>query len=921
MKLFSPRKKRRDSHKRPKHTRLQMEELEPRALLSASTFPQAGFSIPGIPNIPGIPSFPGIPGIPSNLPNLLANLNISIPFTNPQYSDQWYLKNTGQTLSTNPNGPATGTPGADIKAEDAWTLNAGNHNVVIAIFDTGVDLENEDILPNIWTNPGEIADNGIDDDGNGFVDDVHGWNFVDNNNDVQDTSETNHGTTTSGVLASIGGNDLGITGVDGNVTLLPVKIGTDEGVSDGRLIAAINYINALKKSGVPVVAINASYLSFSAPGMSALKAIKTAGDNGMLYISAAGNSGINWDSFFLGSFLPSNMLLVAATDNQDQLASFSNFGKNSVALAAPGVDILTTMRGGLYVPLSGTSYAGPMVSGAIALMKSYVPTATMAQIKSALLGGVDKLSNLTNKVTSGGRLNIFKSMQLVLGKQPPTGEVETLNGDVISGWAFDANAGAEPAMVKIVIDGVTVATIPAGDAHDGLEQLGSSNHGFTFELPDSLAGGKHTVKVYALDSVSSGTPGLPVLLGQGTVVTQGPPVGLINSVKDDVVTGWAIDKDDALNAVNVVLKIDGETVDEGVADVVRKDLTKSLGSANHGFSFTLPALEPGLHRVDVFAIDTTTEESVLIGSKTINTNRAATGALSTFNGSTFTGWAFDPDAGEDSIEIVYKLDNNDAVRATADGERTDLVEKLGSANHGFSVTLPQLMAGSHKITVWTVDSTTGELKLIKSLSKTVSGSALPKGAVEVLTSTQVSGWVKDVNLLGESSFVRIDVDGEEGEAFLADMSRPELLKKTGAGNFGFSKDLDLSPGRHRIDVYAIDNPTEMPVLLASKIVGVQDAQGAVEELNAESISGWAYLPGLHDDETALVRIDIDNIPALLAEAHDDHDELPDAVEGSAHGFSLSLPKLAPGTHSVTVKIVDPWTLAVTGLTTMTLITD
>ena len=202
----------------------------------------------------------------------LAYLPNETSVVSPSFSDLWHLQNTGQTLHNPVVGPATGTPNADIDAARAWDLTTGNHTVVIAILDTGMQWDHPDLAANLWTNPGEIANNGLDDDGDGFPDDVHGWNFVDNNNDTTDT--VGHGTTVAGVIGAVGNNGVGITGVAWNVALLPVKVGTAAGVTNQDLIDGINYVINLKRAGNDIVAINASYLDFSVPGLDVINAIE-----------------------------------------------------------------------------------------------------------------------------------------------------------------------------------------------------------------------------------------------------------------------------------------------------------------------------------------------------------------------------------------------------------------------------------------------------------------------------------------------------------------------------------------------------------------------------------------------------------------------------------------------------------------------
>ena len=246
----------------------------------------------------------------------------------------WGLNNTGQTVNGTP-----GTPGADIHAPAAWDITKGSNNVIIAVIDSGVAWEHPDLSANIWTNPGEIPGNGIDDDGNGFIDDVHGWDFVDNDNDPTSYDHIAHGTHVAGTIAAVGNNGLGITGVMWTARIMPLRFLDETGsgsVSDE--VSAIQY--AIDKHAK---IINASYdgPDFSQTEMNEIAAANTAG---IVFVAAAGNNGTNNDithTYPADYDLP-NIISVAATDQSDNLTSFSNYGGNSVDVAAPGVNIWST---------------------------------------------------------------------------------------------------------------------------------------------------------------------------------------------------------------------------------------------------------------------------------------------------------------------------------------------------------------------------------------------------------------------------------------------------------------------------------------------------------------------------------------------------------------------------------------------------
>ena len=311
-----------------------------------------------------------------------------------------------------------------IQAEAAWLLTTGSTDIVVANLDTGVNYAHPDLAANMWRNSGEVPANGVDDDRNGYVDDVYGIDTANNDSDPMD--DHGHGTHTAGTIGGVGNNGTGVVGINWKVRILPCKFfkATGSG-SDADAIECFNYIVALKKKGVNVRVSSNSWGSLrDATGSfpQALKdAIDAAGAAGIINVFAAGNNGYNIDSkpFDPASFTSASIVTVAASDSADNRASFSNYGATAVDLAAPGVSIVSSTVSG-YGAMSGTSMATPHVAGAAALLAASNPTLTVAGLKSLMMTSVDPLAQWSGVVASGGRLNLFTAALDAGGDIAPT---------------------------------------------------------------------------------------------------------------------------------------------------------------------------------------------------------------------------------------------------------------------------------------------------------------------------------------------------------------------------------------------------------------------------------------------------------------------------------------------------------------------
>jgi uncharacterized repeat protein (TIGR01451 family) len=331
----------------------------------------------------------------------------------------WGLYNTGQT---------GGTPHADINASQAWDITNGSNNVVIAVIDTGVDYNHPDLSENMWVNLAEYnGAPGVDDDGNGYVDDIYGINTYDHSSDSMD--DHGHGTHVAGIIGAVGNNSMGVAGVNWNVKIVSCKFLGSEGYgyTDGA-IGCLEYIKALKDRGINIIVTNNSW-GGGGYSQTLYDAIDAQGKSDILFVAAAGNNSSDNDNddFYPASYFLPNLLSVAATDHNDLKAWFSNYGRRTVHVGAPGVDIVSLRANGTdmygdgnhfippgnpnteYYKASGTSMAAPHVSGIAALIKSQNPSRGWMEIKNLILSGaVEEIPFYGG--TIAGRINAYSSL-------------------------------------------------------------------------------------------------------------------------------------------------------------------------------------------------------------------------------------------------------------------------------------------------------------------------------------------------------------------------------------------------------------------------------------------------------------------------------------------------------------------------------
>jgi len=382
-------------------------------------------------------------------------------------------------ISLNPNDPLfldsgswglKGLPG--VRGVEAWDLTQGSSGVVIAILDTGADLTHPDLSTKLWKNAKEIAGNGIDDDGNGFIDDLFGWDFANGDNYPQD--DHGHGTQVAAIAAAATNNSVGMSGVCWNCAILPIKIFDAAGTGSlSSAIQAIDYIVRLRQSGVNVVVMNMSY-GGAERSQAELNALAAAEAAQIVTVASAGNSSSSNDTnpVYPASFSNelNSVVSVGALATDGSLASFSNFGQ-AVDIAAPGVNVISAFPVGYdgllgnYQLLSGTSASAPFVAGLVGLIQSSQPR-TATQVKQIVLQSAATRSSLSGKVRSGGQLDAFQAITLArsIGFSYPVSGVIKANQTPVAGV---------PVVVSAEGTATTAFTNAGGEFTSGLIGEGS----------------------------------------------------------------------------------------------------------------------------------------------------------------------------------------------------------------------------------------------------------------------------------------------------------------------------------------------------------------------------------------------------------------------------------------------------------------
>jgi hypothetical protein len=342
--------------------------------------------------------------------------------------------------------------GYGIAAGDAWgqANQVGNRDVYVGIVDTGIDISHMDLKANIWTNPFETPGNGVDDDGNGYIDDVHGWDFFHDDPSVYDTVTSDfHGTHVAGTIGAVGENHEGVAGVNWAVTMIPAKFIDGEGFVSGA-IAALDYLTELKtQHGLNIVATNNSW-GGDAYSVALKAAINRGGDAGILFVAAAGNSALNTDTnpMYPASYLCDHradnnqprgydcVISVAALTETGGLASFSNRGATSVDIGAPGVHVASTWPGGYYAYLDGTSMAAPHVTGSLALLASCTTSPTSQVLQQSLYNRGVATASLSGITSTGKRVQVGAMMADCDSGGPPRALITAAAGGTATPASF-----------------------------------------------------------------------------------------------------------------------------------------------------------------------------------------------------------------------------------------------------------------------------------------------------------------------------------------------------------------------------------------------------------------------------------------------------------------------------------------------------
>lgn len=463
--------------------------------------------------------------------------NPNVLYVEPNYiyrpavisNDTYYTNGSlwGMYSNDSPSGvgPSGTTNQFGSQAEKAWNDNiTGSSNVIIGVVDEGIQATHPDLVDNMWVNPFEVAGDGIDNDGNGYVDDIRGWDFVANDNSVYDGTSDDHGTHVAGTIGATGGNGTGVVGVNWDVTMISLKFLGATGGSTANAVKALDYVTDLKnRHGLNIVATSNSW-GGGGYSQALHDAIIRSANKNILFVAAAGNGGSDGigDSNDTVANYPSNynttvgtstqaaasydsVIAVASITSTGAISGFSNFGTTTVDIGAPGSGVWSTVPSNTYASYNGTSMATPHVTGAVALYASTKPVGTSAaSIKQAILQSATPTASLAGKTVTGGRLNVYEAVrsQYAINVSAPTPAATTTEaGGAVS---FSVTLGSAP---------TANVTIPLTSSDTTEGTISTASIVFTptnWNTPQ-------TVTVTGVDdSIDDGNVGYIVLLGAAT---------------------------------------------------------------------------------------------------------------------------------------------------------------------------------------------------------------------------------------------------------------------------------------------------------------------------------------------------------------------------------------------------------------------
>jgi hypothetical protein len=398
------------------------------------------------------------------------------------------------------------------------------------------------------------------------------------------------------------------------------------------------------------------------------------------------------------------------------------------------------------------------------------------------------------------------------------GHLDILRINRIAGWAWTPDMGATPMNIEVWVDGTLFQTGSTGvNRPDLVAKTGQASTGFDFTL-NGVAPGKHTIQVFAIDDKTT-SANHRVLIGQASL-TNRKPIGNIDVVNSNGVSGWVSDPDAGPTSIQYRIKVDDATVTTATASNPRPDLTRyrPVSSPNHGFNTALSSLSSGPHKIQLFALDAPSGQEVLIQTKFID-NTKPFGFVDFANQVAVKGWAYDPDSAGTPVQVIVELDGVRDAPHAADQERDDLLRVLSDAFHSFVIQTPTHLAGTHTVRVIAIDTFTGE-EVVLGTKKFVNKA--PRGQVLSVTATGVTGWAQDPDQPFTTTRVLLQIDGGDITINLANRATtPALTKAIGSPNHGFAIPYaKLSRGNHVIKLFAVDTVTNVSTLIGTKVLSV-----------------------------------------------------------------------------------------------------